>query len=290
MSRICVIGGNGMLGRSLLPYLQSAGYQVFCLVREKICQTDIEIDYGNKDSVSYVLNDIKPSHILNLAAMTNVDECEINPNGAYEANVRVVELVCNWIRQAGDCHLVQISTDQVYDGLGPHSEGSVKLLNYYSFSKYSGELAASNVPSTIIRTNFFGKSKSPSRKSFSDWAFSALSREDNISVFNDVFFSPLSLESLCGFIKLIIDKPLIGTFNVGSECGLSKADFVFKFAEILNLSTKNVSITSCENMNLTARRPTDMRMDYSRLKDAYGDIVLPTLADEIQKVAVSYIA
>lgn len=288
MSSVCVFGGNGMLGSQLLPTLRLAGYNALCLVRTKNCDSDIQIDYTNFESLSRILDSIKPTHIVNLAAMTNVDECESSPNQAYEANVKVVELICEWIKKNGRCHLIQVSTDQVYDGTGPHPESRVQLLNYYSFSKYTGELVASSVPSTIIRTNFFGKSKSPSRKSFSDWAYQTLIRDERFSVFDDVFFSPLSIESLCEFIVHVTDQPISGIFNLGSEHGFSKADFVFEFARALNLPTKNISITSCRSMNLAAKRPTDMRMDCTKVKLAYGHIKLPSLLKEITKVAEEY--
>ena len=102
------------------------------------------------------------------------------------------------------------------------NEENIKIVNYYAFSKYSGELAASLVPSTIIRTNFFGKSLCSGRDSFSDWAYKSLLKGDDISVFDDVLFNPLSFGTLIQFIQLILSKPVVGTFNLGSKKDLQK--------------------------------------------------------------------
>ena len=54
------------------------------------------------------------------------------------------------------------------------TEEQIKIRNYYAFSKYAGELAAIQVPSTILRTNFVGRSKVSHRESLTDWVYYSL--------------------------------------------------------------------------------------------------------------------
>ncbi len=119
-----------------------------------------------------------PDVIINLAALTNVDTCEAKPQQAYLLNVKVVENLVDWIRLRGlsdraGCHLVHVSSDQVYDvtetEVGPHTEDSVTVANIYAFSKIASELAALQAYACVLRTNFFGKSAREGRASFSDW-------------------------------------------------------------------------------------------------------------------------
>jgi dTDP-4-dehydrorhamnose reductase len=77
----------------------------------------------------------------------------------------------------------------LYDGIGPHLENSINIKNVYALSKYSGEIAASLVPSTIIRTNFLGHFELSKRKNFADWLYNALKKQEEIQLFSDVFFS-----------------------------------------------------------------------------------------------------
>ena len=278
-----------MLGASLVPSLRDAGHKVVCFSRKSKVGETMAVDYSNSDSLERALDACKPSFVINLAALTNVDECERNPHLAYSANVRIVESLSSWMRKNKSCHLIQISTDHIYDGSGPHAEDKIKIVNYYGFSKYSGELAASLVSSTILRTNFFGKSECPSRKSFSDWAFDSLLNGERINVFTDVQFSPLSLKSLVGYISLVISNPISGTFNLGSRDGFSKAKFVFTLAKYFGFSTENVSSTSFKALDLRASRPTDMRMDCSKFQSAYGCLEMPTLENEIMLIKGDYI-
>jgi len=245
-------------------------------------------DLSDANQVSAMLGKIKPDIIVNLAALTNVDECERNPQQAYLANVKVVENLAKWIHDDGnECHLVQLSTDQVYGGIGPHKEGEITLQNYYAFSKYAGELAAAKISSTVLRTNFFGPSLCPGRTSLSDWLVESLRQEKPITVFDDIQFSPLSLQSLVELMELVIVRRTQGIFNLGSKEGMSKADFAFTLAETLKLPTNHMSRGISDKVKLTAYRPKDMRMDSSRFERTFG-VELPTLIEEIQSAKVAY--
>jgi dTDP-4-dehydrorhamnose reductase len=235
-----------------------------------------------------IIDEATPDCIVNLAALTNVDRCEAEPNEAYLQNTRIVEnLVVSLQEPRVRSHLVQISTDQLYDGLGPHQEDRVTLANYYAFSKYSAELAAARVSSTVLRTNFFGRSRHEDRRSFSDWIVNAVNGVDRVPVFDDIQFSPLSLESLAGFICVVLDKRVTGVFNLGSRDGMSKADFCFLIAESLGLPAENIVRTPSSQLALKAYRPKDMRMDSRRFEAAFG-VSMPTLREEIESMTRYY--
>ncbi len=283
---IVVLGSNGLLGGTLVPHLFGCGYNVTCVDRSG--GAVVTADLVDENQVNNILNEHRPDVVVNLAAFTNVDECEKNPSASYLLNVRIVENVTDWIRKyAKECHLIQISTDQVYDGPGPHRESHVNLTNYYNFSKYAGELVAASVSSTILRTNFFGPSQCPGRSSLSDWLVKSLKNGDSITVFDDVWFSPLSLRRLARFIELAIDKRCRGTYNLGSRNGKSKAYFAFALAETLGLSTVNMKRGCCGNTLLVAYRPKDMRMDSTLFEEVFG-VELPTLDEEIKLMKGCY--
>jgi dTDP-4-dehydrorhamnose reductase len=287
MTRILVTGARGLFGSSLVPHLRARGHEVLCSARKG--HAEVCADLSSANQVDAALDKVAPDVIVNLAALANVDECERNPQLAYLANVRIVENLAAWIRRGGNvCHLVQISTDQVYDGLGPHREGNVTLTNYYAFSKYAGEMAAATVQSTVLRTNLFGPSRCPGRLSLSDWVVQSLTRGDPIRVFDDVRFSCLSLQRLVELVELVVVKRRQGVFNLGSKDGMSKADFAFALAEALGLPTHHISRGTSDEVKLSAYRPKDMRMDSSRFENAFG-IALPTMREEIHSTKAEYI-
>ena len=285
--KVLLLGSSGLLGCTLSPFLSSRGYEVKTQGRNEGVQ--YQADLNDQKEVNKLLGKIQAEVIVNLVGLTDVDLCETQPNQAYLVNVRVVENIASWIKQENSsCHLVHISTDQVYDGANLHTENEVALTNYYAFSKYATELAAASVPSTILRTNFFGRSHCARRESLTDWIFHSLSNNDSIQVFDDVFFSPLSMSTLSEMIELSIRNKPVGVFNLGSHDGMSKADFAFSFAKELDLSTRAMKRTTTNQVVfLKTYRPKDMRMNSAKFENALG-IKLPKLKDEIKRVAKEY--
>lgn len=286
MARIVVTGATGLLGSTLVPVLSRFHRDVVGLSRSGRAAPGV--DLTDAVATARALDALTPDVIVNLAAATNVDQCERDPRLAYSANTLIVENIVRWIgARHSQCHLVQISTDQVYDGSGPHSEERVCPINYYGYSKYAGELLAHKVGSTVLRTNLFGRSLRPERATLSDWLVAAMRRGEPIKVFEDILFNPLSLESLSSMVAVAIERRVFGTFNLGSRAGMSKADFAFELAQTLGLSTANLTRAASDELGLAARRPKDMRMDAGRFESSCA-VALPTLQAEIELMRGAY--
>jgi dTDP-4-dehydrorhamnose reductase len=287
MNNILVTGATGLLGSSLVPHLKKCGYKV--LTHAHTTQADFMFDLADKAKTHKILEQIRPNLIINLVSLTNVELCEAQVNLAYMTNTRTVDNLAHWIESAKvDCHFVQISTDHIYDGKGLHTEDKVNITNNYAFSKYAGELAALRVPSTILRTNFVGRSQVSYRESLTDWVYKSMIGGKQVQVLDDVYFSPLSITTLVDMIELVVQKKPKGIYNLGSHCGLSKADFAFSFAECLKLPTNTMTpIASSEAKFFRAYRPKNMCMDISNFENILG-VKLPNLTDLIQPLAQEY--
>lgn len=287
MNSILVTGATGLLGSSLVPYLKNYGYKVVTHGRSK--GADVMVDLANQVEVSAMLDKVQPSVIINLVGLTNVDLCEQQVNLAYLTNTRSVENIVHWIASKNSaCHLVQISTDHIYDGHGLHSEGDVIITNNYALTKYAGELSALKVPSTILRTNFLGRSCISYRESFSDWLYHSLSGNKKIHVLNDVFFSPLSINMLIEMIRLVLEKRPVGVYNLGSKNGMSKADLSFSFAQCCGFSVELMeSVNSVDAKFIKTYRPRNMMMDSTKIEKVLG-VELPNLKDLIKHIAQEY--
>jgi dTDP-4-dehydrorhamnose reductase len=288
MAKVLVTGATGLLGCSLVPLLQERGHQVTSMGHTHA--SDLNLDLTSYEQTARALDQANPEVIVNLTALTNVDRCETQPQEAYLLNVKTVENLCAWIKTASQaCHLIQISTDQVYDGPGPHAEGELTIRNYYGMSKLAGEFVVGTVPVTILRTNFVGRSQREGRASLTDWLHGALHARSSVNVFDDVMFSPVAISTLCDCIeRCIVERPF-GVFNLGSRDGMSKADFAFAFAAALGLETTNLKrVNFKSNSTLVAHRPTDMRMNSGRYEACMG-IKLPSLIDEVFRLADDYV-
>jgi dTDP-4-dehydrorhamnose reductase len=284
---VLVTGATGLLGTSMVPVLVEHGYNVITHAHHQ--EAAFRANLSVKEECFTVLENVKPTVVINLIGLTSVELCEEQPNLAYKVNTQTVENIVDWILiSKSECHLIHISTDQVYDGDGTKSEDEIVLKNMYAFSKYAAEIVATKVNSTVLRTNFFGKSKTSGRESITDWVYVNLKNARNIQVFDDVYFSPLSISTISHLMPLIIKKKASGIFNLGSNDGMTKADFDFLFAEKLFLPTESMKrINSSEFTSLKATRPKDMRMNCRKFEETFG-IVLPELKHEIDKVVKEY--
>ena len=284
--KIVVTGTTGRLGSSLCPYLRQCGHTLLRLSRNS--GYDILADLTDFRQVRQALDLAHADTIINLAALTDVDTCEKYPQDAYQANTRIVENLARWISEsATGCHLVQISTDQVYDGAGPHKENEARLTNYYAFSKYAGELAALNVDATVLRTNFVGRSQCPGRKTLSDWLVDSCRAGAAISIFDDVWFAPMDIKELIHLIERTVQTRRAGVFNLGSREGMTKADFAERLARKLGLTTAKMQRRSIKDFNFLAYRPKDMRLDTGLFEETFN-VRLATLQDVIERISQDY--
>lgn len=285
MTRILITGASGMLGSTLAPALAGAGHQVISHGHSK--SSELSQDLTDRDGTAGMIVDAAPEVVINLVALTNVDACQEDPHRAHLLNTRVVENIASALGGRPGAHLIQISTDQVYDGEGPHGEDDVRLTNVYALTKYAGELAAALVPSTILRTNLFGRSQLPGRTSLSDWAIANLGQSKPIKVFTDVYFNPLNMTTLAKMIDRVVRQRHVGTFNLGSRGGMSKAEFAFQIAECFGFETGSMTRDVSTSMAFKAYRPSDMRMDCRRFEETFG-VELPTLLDEVRALQKEY--
>ena len=136
MARVLIAGASGLLGSSLTPLLKEYGHSVSSMGYSR--SNDFSVDLTNYQAAHIALEAAMPEVIINLVALTNVDACELNPQSAYLLNCKTVENISSWIRAKEHlCHLIHISSDQVYDGQGPHSEEQITIRNQYAISKYA---------------------------------------------------------------------------------------------------------------------------------------------------------
>jgi dTDP-4-dehydrorhamnose reductase len=102
-----------------------------------------ECDLSNVDAITNLLNQIKPSLIINAAAYTAVDKAEAEADLAYAINAKAPEAMASYAKYHGATFL-HYSTDYVFDGSKktPYVESDVRNpLGVYGKSKAAGEEA-----------------------------------------------------------------------------------------------------------------------------------------------------
>src|SRR5690606_4121551 len=117
--------------------------------------TYARLDITKANDVTHLIRDLRPQIIIHTAAMTQVDECELNQDACWNVNVEAVRYLTNAC-SGMPVYFTYLSTDFVFSGAyGPLDESDEPApANFYGQSKLAGEqiVAASGLPYSIIRT------------------------------------------------------------------------------------------------------------------------------------------
>lgn len=283
--RVLVLGSTGLLGSTLAPSLRAGGAEV--VTHGQRHPADHQVDLGDRLAVHAMLDQVRPGAVVHAAALSGVDACEADLAGAWWANARSAEVVAAWLRPRPEVTFVYLSTDQLYAAPHPCHEGEVAVRNVYGLSKYAGEQAALGVGGTVLRTNFFGPSRRPGRLSQSDWFLEAFRAGDPVTLFDDVRFNPLRMETVSAQVGRVLSAPRAGVFNLLARGpGMTKAAFARALARGAGASTDAARDGRQADLTGRAPRPADTRGDPARFEEAFG-VTLPTLEDELAALAAT---
>jgi dTDP-4-dehydrorhamnose reductase len=275
MTKILILGSTGMLGNTLLDFLNVV--KDFKILAQKRQSTFIE-----KEVVFFDVNDnfldesiqkiknFNPDFIINCIANVNLEFCENNIEVANFINSDFIKL---FAKEFPSTHFIQISTDSVFDGKKGNylEEDKPNPLNEYAKSKLKAEEIVKNKfkKYTIIRTNIYGKHKNLKSKSLAEWAIEELNNNRIISGFHDVFFNPLHTLQLSKVIYKLIRKPYVGIINAASNRLLSKYEFLHILVNELGYDNNLLKKFSVLDYNSKVIRPLNTTLNPYFLKNKY---------------------
>jgi dTDP-4-dehydrorhamnose reductase len=149
--RLLITGAGGQLGIDLVRCCETSGDDV-------VATSHDDLDISQRDAVHAAVSTLQPDIVINCAAWTAVDACEGDPDRALAHN----GLAVRWLAESCDrigAHLVQISTDYVFDGTldRPYNESDAPApRSVYGASKWFGEreALALGAAATVVRTSW----------------------------------------------------------------------------------------------------------------------------------------
>ena len=139
--RVFITGAAGMLGTAVCAELDRSGCQIVGTELKGNGDGLLPLDIRDWEEVRRAISEYRPDVVLHLAAETDVDRCEREPDHAYATNALGAENVA-WACREQEAVMVYISTANVFDGEkpDPYTEydrpGSI---NVYGRSKLEGE-------------------------------------------------------------------------------------------------------------------------------------------------------
>jgi dTDP-4-dehydrorhamnose reductase len=270
---ILVTGASGQLGQTLARLWVEAPIPQFQFSALPRAQLDI----GKPDLAAAVLNELKPTVIVNAAAYTQVDKAESDSDAAYLINEAGTASLALWAAHNG-AQILHISTDFVFDGVKPNPylpDDQTRPLGVYGASKLAGEKAlqaASNGNSAIIRTSWL---YSEYGSNFVKTMLRLMAERDALSVVDDQIGSPTSTHSLARLIFAMIQKrDYRGIYHWNDGGSISWFEFAQQIkgqALQAGLLKKTIPITpiATSEYPTPALRPAYSVLDRSRALDEF---------------------
>ncbi len=283
---VLLIGSTGMLGQAILSVAKESRINIVGAARHN---ADVSLDLNNSNAVEQIFDQVKPSIVINAAAITNLDDCENAPDVTWRVNARSVHMLAK-LCQVHRARFVQISTDHFYTGDGDalHDEAAlVELVNEYAVTKFAGECFARQFPeSLILRTNIVGFRGWKDRPTFIEWVVDSLETGKNIIMYDDYFVSSIDVLTFSHVLFDLLDRHAQGTLNVACREVFSKKDFIERFAQKAGLSLLNATRGSVHKGNIP--RAFSLGLDV-RKSEAILNRPLPSLDSVISSISKEYI-
>ena len=277
MKKILITGASGQLGASL----QLNNYNI--IRTDIILQDDQEhfkvLDITNEEQVNALLEKEKPDVIIHLAAMTNVDGCERNPNQAQLINVLGTENLLNHFTGK----FIFVSSDYVFDGEdGPYTEDDdVNPINVYGKTKLEGEASVRKLSNdwVILRTNVVWNIGGNFKASFADWVVDELQSNRHIRIVADQWNNPAWTVDLGNVIETLIQHDANGLYHHGSSRIINRYDFASMIANVYELNSSLIEPITTKELNQSAQRPLKCGLITKKLENDFNFTPSKTISD-----------
>lgn len=276
--KLLIIGANGFLGTNILQFRDDKDYldKKFNFLAADIENTNIakdipfyHIDITNQNDVLKKILNVAPDVVLLTAAMTDVDQNEVDKKLATKINTEGAKNVLKGCKQM-EATFYFLSTDFVFDGIS--KEGNYNELDppnpvsHYGKTKHDAEIAIINseIEYCICRTAvLYGWN--PYKLNFITWILDKLYNEEKISIVTDQVNNATFIRNLAEILLKLIEKNAKGLYHTAGDGSLNRYEMALKCAEIFDYD-KNL-ITPIDSIKQKAIRPKNAGLNITKLKN-----------------------
>jgi len=279
--KILLLGSRGLLGSDCRTVL-SENYEILSPDKK-------ELDIVSWDKVIDRMHHLHPEIVLNCAAVTDLDVCEESRHSYMVKKVNV-EGPRN-IAQASaryDCKVIQISSDQVFDGEKPvpqpyFEDDTLDPLSAYGRSKMESEIAVrENAPDyMILRTGWLYGMEGDNFVKTLLASILGKKRSKKVKVVENQFGSPTWSYRVAQQIQELIHADGKGTYHATAEGYCSRLEYARFILDKLNLKA-SLEPCSLAEYRRKAKRPANCILE-NRILKKYGINLLPDWKEDLSR-------
>ena len=272
---VLITGGSGLLALNWALAIRDRYSVTLGLHERDISLAGIKTRQIDLESVDYLVRafeTVQPQIVIHTAGLTNIEECEAKPGLAQHINVKLAANVAQACAKLG-LPLVNISTDHLFSGGASSVDETHPTApkNVYGRTKAEAEFRVleAHAQTLVIRTNFYGWGPSY-RRSFSDVVIEALRSGKELTLFKDVIYTPILIETATQAAHDLVNLKASGIFHVVGDERISKYEFGLKIAEGFNLDSSLVKPGFLTDQVSLVQRPHDMSLSNQKTCNLLG--------------------
>ena len=259
--KMLVTGANGAVG----------SYAPSVLGEYELILTDIDgdmerLDVRDPKAMDGAVRDLNPDVVLHLAAATDVDLCEKDPDWAYHSNAIGTQNVALACGKHG-VPLVYVSTAGVFPGDKPDPYNEFDEpgpVNHYGVSKLAGEKVVHSLLTRyfIVRAGWM-IGGGPKDKKFVAKICKLMKERKSIQVVNDKIGSCTYAKDLLSGIRRLLETDYYGLYHMVNGGHGSRYDVAVEIRKILDRSdVELVPVTSAYFPLPANRSRSEMMRNY----------------------------
>lgn len=293
-TRVYLAGCGGMLGEAV--------YKQFAAISQ-VKATDIDVnapwltyaDVRDYAAISHSIIEFDPHIIINLAALTDMEYCERQPQQAWLTNGVGAENI-GLVAASVDATYVYISTAGIFDGKQEYYTDcdSPNPLSMYAKSKYYGERSAIERVRKhyVLRAGWMMGGGPGKDKKFINKVYKQIANgQTTLYVVNDRAGTPTYTVDFAAGIHKVVESELYGVYNQVCSGSATRFEVATEFVRCLGVEDKVrlIEVPSeffkteyfaprpasemLVNMKLTARGLNIMR-DWRVCLEEYSDVFI----------------
>lgn len=232
------------------------------------------VDFRDGASISMYLKKYEPDTILNCAALTDVDFCELNWELAYLINAQAVKHISDYVKSNKNIKFIHFSTDYTLNN---------RPINEYGRSKLIGDTYAYETGTVCKLSHLY---TTQSKNNILMKLLSKLQNNEKILASHDIMIQPTTPSDIVvNIMKLLNDEEFnddcINEYNICSNKQVSVYELIYTAANFLDLDTSLIEPVFNHDYKFIAKRP---RSSYLKVGHLVNIDWRDSLLKELEKI------
>ena len=247
-----VTGAKGMVG----------SYVPRAFAEHELLATDIDtLDVRSPEAVEAAFQAFKPELLLHLAAATDVDRCQQEPDWAFRSNAAATENLASACARHGTL-MVYTSTGAVFKGdrPAPYAESDPTApSNVYAASKLAGEEAVRGLLQRyfIVRAGWIFGGVGADKKFVGKIAAQIASGKTELMAVDDKHGTPTYAKDLLEHIRRILKTDSFGLFHGGNAGSATRYDVALEIVRVMGRKDVRVVPVSSDRFPMPSPRANE---------------------------------